>query len=72
MKLIDHINVHVFRATASDPKSAWLMDIKVDGVTAQHERCCRDYASASDAITSARHAARDLEKRAGENCLKNP
>jgi len=60
--MTDHIYIHVFRARAGDEQSKWLVDIKVKGVNLYHERCTRDYACAGDAITSARHAIKDLEK----------
>ncbi len=66
MSEINSINVHVFRATTDDRNDNWVMDIKVNCVTAQHERCNRDYSSPGDAITSARHAVNDLVKKEGK------
>lgn len=57
---MNNINLHIFQARSGSPEQGWCLHITVDGKKVHHPRCDRTYASAADAITSARHAVKDL------------
>lgn len=61
---ISNVNIHIHGSTVM--LGRWMMDIKVNGVRAQHHRCLRDYVCPSDAINSARHAVNELVKKEGK------
>ena len=58
---VSNINLHVHRSRGDF--NTWLLDIKINGVKAHHERCERVYTSAADAITNARHAVKELAQK---------